>query len=248
MACEQQAPSLGKTHGSLTPDTHRPLGPREPHTSRKPSRRRLLDGGIVGNERLTAATGVLLIVLLAALGVTIVRIGSLISVHLFVGLLLIPPVALKLASTGYRFMRYYTGNRIYRERGAPATPLRLLAPVVVFFTVAVFATGVALLFVGPDSTGPLRMLHKASFIAWLVLTTLHVLGHLPDLSSIFLTRREGRIEYNAYAAGAAGRTISLTGALVAGLVLALLLIPRFEPWSRPGALHHHDHHTAIVRH
>jgi hypothetical protein len=245
MASDQQASSLRRDRGGSTPNTLRPLAPREEPTARKPPRARLLDGGIVGNERLTAASGILLIVLFAALGVTILRIGPLISVHLFLGLLLIPPVLLKLASTGYRFMRYYTGNRVYRERGAPPTPLRLLAPVVVFFTVAVFATGVALLFVGPGSTGPLRMLHKVSFIVWVAVTAVHVLAHLPDVSTALLTRREGHVEYNPYAAGRAGRTISLAGALVAGLVLALLLIPSFEAWAQPGALHHH--HTAIGR-
>ena len=50
---------------------------------------------------------------------------------MFVGLLLIPPVVLKLASTGYRFVRYYAGARAYREKGPPPLPLRLLAPVLV---------------------------------------------------------------------------------------------------------------------
>ncbi len=212
---------------------------REPPSARKAPLQRLLDGGIVGNERLTAATGILLIALLAALGVTIVRIGSLISVHLFIGLLLIPPLALKLASTGYRFVRYYTANPVYRERGAPPTPLRLLAPLVVLSTLAVFATGVALLFVGPGSSGTLRLLHKASFFLWVAVTALHVIGHLPDLPRAFTVRRQGRLEYNPYAAGRAGRTISLAGALVAGLVLALLLLPQSKAWSAPGALHHH---------
>jgi len=63
---------------------------------------RLTAGGAVGNEELTVAAGILLIVLLAALGVTIVRIGQLLSVHMFIGLLLVPPVGLKMASTGYR--------------------------------------------------------------------------------------------------------------------------------------------------
>ncbi len=62
-----------------------------------------LGGGPDGNEQLTAATGVVLIVLLAALGVTILRIGQLTWLHFFLGLLLIGPVMLKLASTGYRF-------------------------------------------------------------------------------------------------------------------------------------------------
>ena len=79
----------------------------------------LTGGGTDGNERLTAATGVLLIVLLAVIGVTILRIGTAVWVHLFVGMLLIPTVLLKLASTGYRFARYYTATPLPRARGRP---------------------------------------------------------------------------------------------------------------------------------
>ena len=68
---------------------------------------------------MTTVTGVLLIVLLAVLGVTIVRIGQLTWLHLFLGLLLIGPVALKLATTGYRFVRYYAHNPRYVDRGRP---------------------------------------------------------------------------------------------------------------------------------
>jgi hypothetical protein len=252
MTVDEQTSSLGRVRSNSMSSAHRwperrePTSGahslperREPHSSRKAPLQRLIGGGIAGNERLTAATGIMLIALFAALGVTIVRIGSLISVHLFIGLLLIPPVALKLASTGYRFVRYYTGNRVYRERGAPPTPLRLLAPLVVLFTLVVFATGVALLFVGPGSSGTLRLLHKASFFAWIAVTAVHVIGHLPDLPQTFLARRKERLEYNPHAAGRAGRTISLAGALVAGLVLALVLLPQSKAWSRPGALHHH---------
>jgi hypothetical protein len=174
---------------------------------------------------------VLLIALLAALGVTILRIGPLISEHLFIGLLLIPPIALKLGSTGYRFMRYYTSSPVYRKRGAPPTALRLMAPVVVLTSVAVFATGVALLAVGPGGSGTLRGLHKASFVVWIAVTSLHVLGHLPDLQKTFLIRRDGRVEYNNLAAGRTGRTIALAGALLGGVVLAIVLIPHFGDWS-----------------
>jgi hypothetical protein len=66
-------------------------------------------GGADGNERLTAATAAVLIVLLAALGVTILSIGPLIWWHVLLGMLLIPPVLLKLGSTGWRFIRYYAG-------------------------------------------------------------------------------------------------------------------------------------------
>jgi len=74
-------------------------------------------GGPDGNEQLTATTGVILVALLAVLGVTILRVQQLISVHLFVGLLLLGPVALKMASTGYRFVRYYTHSDAYRRKG-----------------------------------------------------------------------------------------------------------------------------------
>ena len=43
--------------------------------------------------------------------------GSLLSVHVFVGMLLLGPVALKLAATGYRFARYYTAARDYVRTG-----------------------------------------------------------------------------------------------------------------------------------
>ncbi|HEV7162164.1 MAG TPA: hypothetical protein VGN25_02815, partial [Solirubrobacteraceae bacterium] len=112
---------------------------------------RLTGGGTSGNERLTAATGAVLIALLAVIGVTILRLRPLLSVHLFVGVLLIPPVMLKMASTGYRFMRYYTANPRYRRKGPPAAPLRIIAPMVISSTFAVLATGVILLFLGPSS-------------------------------------------------------------------------------------------------
>jgi hypothetical protein len=83
-----------------------------------PSRRgRPFGGGTDGNEQLTAITGAVLLIALAVLGVTIIRIGQLLWLHLFLGLLLIGPVALKLASTGYRFARYYLATAAYRLSG-----------------------------------------------------------------------------------------------------------------------------------
>ncbi|MGA9876386.1 MAG: hypothetical protein WBQ21_11315 [Solirubrobacteraceae bacterium] len=181
-----------------------------------------------------------MILLLATIGVTIVRIGSLLWLHMFVGLVLIPVVLLKLGSTGYRFVRYYTSNPVYRERGAPPMALRLLGPIVVVTSVAVLATGVVLLFVGPESGGVLRELHKLSFFLWVAFMAIHVLAHLPDLQKTFLTKHGERFEYNNLAAGRTGRTIALLGALVAGTVLAILLIPDFGAWTAHfGAFHHH---------
>ena len=80
----------------------------------------LSTGGTGGNELLTVQIGAVLFVGLAVLGVTIVRIGQLTWLHLFLGLLLIGPVVLKMSSTGYRFARYYTGDAAYRAQGAAA--------------------------------------------------------------------------------------------------------------------------------
>jgi hypothetical protein len=185
----------------------------------------LTQGGTDGNERLTTVTGAILVALLLVIGVTILRIRQLISVHLFVGLLLIGPVALKLASTGYRFVRYYTGNPAYRLKGPPEWPLRLIAPIVVITTVTVFVSGVLLMFAGSHDRDPLLPIHKVSFIVWAVFTGLHLLGHLPRLLA---ARRRVSMP------GGAGRTIAITGALVAGVVLAVVLIPQFSGWTAAG--------------
>ncbi len=51
----------------------------------------------LGNHRLTALVGLVLLLGLAVEGATIPFLGSLLSVHIFVGMLLLGPVALKLA-------------------------------------------------------------------------------------------------------------------------------------------------------
>lgn len=221
------------------------LSSTQPEPSASPlarlSLRNLLAGGTTGNELLTSIDGGLLIVLLAVIGVTIVQIGSLLWVHLFVGLVLLGPIALKLASTGYRFARYYTGDTRYRSKGAPWTPLRLMAPVVVVSTAVVMASGVWLLLAGPSSRGRLLTVHKVSFFVWGAFTAVHVLAHLPEL------RRALNAEYGGSArsrhalapAGRAGRTLSLTSALVLGTVVAILLIPEFAPWLHAHFHHHH---------
>jgi len=146
-----------------------------------------------GNERLTAITGAVLIVLLAVEGVTILRIGQLLTLHAFVAILLIGPLTLKLLSTGYRFTRYYTGDPAYRRKGPPHPALRAMAPVLVAATLAVWGTGIAILFVG--RSGQLVFLHKASFVVWIALATVHVLAYalrvLTSLEADLLRRRSG---------------------------------------------------------
>jgi hypothetical protein len=42
--------------------------------------------------------------------------------------------------------------------------------------------------------------------------------------------------------GEAGRWIALSGALIAGAVLAIVLIPDFSAWTAHGVFVHHHHH------
>ena len=192
-----------------------------------------------GNERLTAATAVVLVVLLAALGVTILSIGPLIWWHVLLGMLLIPPVFLKLGSTGWRFARYYARSGEYVRRGPPLLPLRLLAPLVIAATLAVFATGVALLVVGPTG-GILVGLHKASFIVWFAVTAVHVLAHLRSIPRLAAAdwRRPARPE--ARVPGAARRQLLLAGSIVAGAILAIVTVRYAQPWVHFFAFRHDD--------
>jgi hypothetical protein len=186
-------------------------------------------GGVAGNARLTAAVAVSLLILLAAEGATIPFIGKWLGPHMFIGLLLIPPVALKLGSTGYRFIRYYTDDEPYVRKGPPPIVLRLLAPAVVLTTVVLFATGVALLFVGPPSN-TLILVHKVSFIAWVAFISLHVLGHLLELPRLASAdwRRSGPRE--ARLAGAGMRTLALGTAIAVGIPLGFLALSVGKPW------------------
>jgi hypothetical protein len=220
----------------------------------------LVAGGTEGNERLTVVSGALLIVLLAALGVTIVLIGRLLWWHLFLGLVLIGPVALKVASTGYRFMRYYTADPAYRRKGPPPPALRALGPALVGLTAIVFATGVALLLIGPSSRGTLLLVHKVSFIGWVVVTAVHIAGHLPELVRFNRVSGRTRAELNELRSlvpgfggaaeppvsgpipGTGGRWLSVGTAVALGLVVAAILIPDYGAWTGARALFHHHHH------
>jgi hypothetical protein len=195
-------------------------------------------GGTDGNELLTSMTGAVLIVLLAVLGITILRIHQLIWLHLFLGLVLIGPITIKMASTGYRFARYYARNPAYRAKGPPEPLMRMTAPIVVASTVVVFATGILLLITGPSGRGQYLFLHKASFVIWLGATAVHVLGHLVDLRRSLLPTHEPS-GLSGSSPGAAGRWIALAGALVGGVVLAIALIPQFAPWTAHAAFLHH---------
>lgn len=168
-----------------------------------------------GNEQLTALAGILLIVFLAVEGATLLNLRALLTVHAFIGMFLIPVVALKLGSTGWRMARYYLGREEYVLRGPPPLPLRVLvAPVVVASTLVLFGTGVYLL-ATHEVQGTAVGLHKASFVVWLVSTSVHVLARLVRMREALLTRYPG----------VGLRLGVVTATLVAGTAVATATLP-----------------------
>jgi hypothetical protein len=190
---------------------------------------------VKSNARLTASNAAVLLLLLAVEGVTILRVRQLVTLHVFVGMLLIPPVLVKIGSTGYRFVRYYLGSPAYRRKGPPPMLLRLLGPVVVILTVVVLASGVALLLASPAWSRELLFIHKVSFVLWFFAMTVHVLGHLVEVARLAprdwlrRTRRDVR--------GAGSRQWLIAASLVTGALLGLAILGRIGPWlssAHPG--------------
>ena len=207
-------------------------------------------GGAEGNERLTAMTGAVPLVLLAVEGFTILRIGRLLTLHVFLGMLLLGPVALKAGSVMYRFALYYTGSAPYRRKGPPAPVLRVLGPVIIGLTACVFGSGVMLGVTGPGQ-GPWLLLHKGSFILWLCAMTIHVLAYVPRLPRLLAaearsvalaagsasgrggSRRHARRVVEALG-GSGTRLALLIASLLAGLVIALLTVHLAGQWRPAG--------------
>jgi hypothetical protein len=159
-----------------------------------------------------------LVPLLLAEGATLLNITSLLTVHAFIGMLLIPVVALKLASAGWRMFRYYAGSEEYVLRGPPQVIIRVVvAPALVASTVLLFATGVALLARG-ETQGALVGLHKASFIVWAGAFTIHFLTRV---GLLWRTLRE-RVP------GISLRLVATTLSVVAGVGLASLTLPAMD--------------------
>jgi hypothetical protein len=187
-----------------------------------------------GNERLTTSLGLVLLVLLGIEALTTLALHAYLPVHIFLGLLLIPPVALKLASTGWRFLRYYANSKPYRFAGPPRLLLRLLAPLLVASTLTLFGSGVALIIVG-DGGGPLLQLHAVSFAVWGVLIAIHIVAYLTRVLRV--GPADWRRNATPIVAGSRSRRAALVGALVAGVVLALATYSAQQAWLN----HRHEH-------
>jgi hypothetical protein len=199
-------------------------------------------------------TGAVLLILLAVEGYTILRIGRLLTLHVFLGMLLLGPVTLKAGSVLYRFACYYTGRKPYRRKGPPAPLLRVIGPINMLLTACVFGTGIMLAVTGPsDYGGPTGwlQLHRLSFIAWLFFMAIHVLAYLWRLPAILAAEARGVPLTEGGTGGQTGagrharravevlggrgiRLALLVASLLAGLVIALLTVHLTGKWEPAG--------------
>ena len=192
----------------------------------------------VGNERLTAIVGIVLLVLTVVEFATIpLGVHRFMSLHVFVGFVLIPPIVLKLASTGWRFARYYTGTSAYVVRGPPLLPMRLLAPFLVAATVVLFASGVAMGLLHGQALSVARRLHGPASVLWLALVGVHVLVYL---QRALTSSAEDAAALLLAARGARGRAYLLATAIVSGVVIGIATVPAQHHWVNLRRDHHHD--------
>ena len=188
------------------------------------------DPSVARNERVTALTGAVLYVLLIAIVATVLEISALLEEHYLVGFLLIPPVILKLGSSGYRFARYYGRDTRYRVAGPPPLVLRfVVAPILVASTVAALATGVELWLFGLRFGDGWMTAHTLSAVVMLLAAALHVLAHL---------RRSAEAVREEVASGTretlSGRSLAV-GSLLLGAVLAVASLLYSSPFPSSAA-------------
>jgi hypothetical protein len=186
--------------------------------------------GVEGNRRLTSVTAIPLLGLLFVEGLTVLLgVRQEIRIHVFVGMLLVPPIALKLASVGYRFIRYYTRSPAYRMAGPPHWFMRALGPIVVLSTVTLFGSGIYLIVVGRNQLA--LTLHKLSFIVWVAVMSVHVLVYARRLPGVVVEEWTRRTRGH----GAAARLTAVGVSLAVGLALAALTVHLAGSWA-----HHHS--------
>lgn len=187
---------------------------------------RRFPGGPRGNRNLTALLGALLLAgILVELGTLLLGLQQTMAVHIAVGVALIPLAAVKLGSTGWRMIRYYTRNPDYRAEGPPRPFLRGIAPLVVGSTVALLGSGVGLVFAGPHARY-FNAVHSTSFAIFVIVVGAHALAYLPKLRRFaFADWARGRRTQ-----GHALRRGLVAFALVAGGSFAVAAVETASPW------------------
>lgn len=183
--------------------------------------------GVEGNARMTALLGVVLLIAFLAEGVTALSVNQLFTWHVFIGLLIVPVVCAKLATTGYRFFHYYKGTVSYRRKGSPHPILRITAPLLVLSTISLLAAGIIALAVGPRHADTWITIHQGSAIAWASLVAVHLIGHAVETWR--LTTAEVHATPPIPRRGA--RTAVVAVGLMLGLILGIASLGWTDAWK-----------------
>ncbi len=192
-----------------------------------------------GNERLVSAAGLVLLALsVVELATLVLGLQHFLSLHVFIGLVLLPPIALKIAGTGWRFARYYSWNQAYRMKGAPELVMRMLAPLLVLMTIVLFGSGVAMGLTHGRALEIARRLHGPAAFLWTVLVAVHVLVYLRR--AVRSTAADIAPATRHVAAGAKARAYVLAVVIAGGLVLGAATLPVQRHWLHLPSRHHHD--------
>jgi hypothetical protein len=77
-----------------------------------------------------------------------------------------------------------------------------------------------------------------SIFVWLAFTALHVLGHLAEMPRALRADLGRSSQLSSDITGRSGRILSLAGAITAGVVLAVLVLPEFGLWLHSSGIHH----------
>ncbi|GAB3448229.1 hypothetical protein GCM10027517_33090 [Phycicoccus ginsengisoli] len=199
-------------------------------------------GGPAGNALLTAWTALVLLGLSVAELLTLFDVRGLISWHVALGALLIPPAVLKTASTGWRMLSYYVGRTPYQQAGPPPLLMRLLGPLVVVSTLGLLATGVLLILLGQtqaqqDLVSLLGFrvswvtLHQGFFAVWAGAVGLHLLGRIVPALRTTLLRGPGR---DRSVPGRWARGLYFLVMVVGAAALAVVLVHADTSWASQG--------------
>jgi hypothetical protein len=195
-------------------------------------------GGPAGNARLTAWTGAILFVLFVAELVTLLDVHGLVSWHVALGVLLVPPALLKTASTGWRFVRYYARGRPDVEAGPPIMPLRVLGPVVIVTTLGLLGSGLVLIALGEQRSredGALGLswvnIHQGFFIASGIALGLHFLARAVPAWMLVTGRRKEESGAAPRVPGGAARLVLVALSLAVAGVTTALVLPAASSWQ-----------------
>jgi len=113
---------------------------------------------VEANERVTGSSAVVLLVLFPIEVVTVLLgVNSLLTLHVFIGLMVVPPLLVKMGSVVRRFLGYYRRQRGLPTKGSAASIFcGMIGPLFFLATVILFSSGYVLILGAVGSCGSLR--------------------------------------------------------------------------------------------